>query len=173
MAGVSSETLKRLLDAHSAGLVLYARQWCNTPEDIVQDVFLLLIREPTAPENAVGWLYRAVRNKAMNAARSSRRRAHHEAQAAQRGEPWLSASGGDRLDAAVAAQALAELPLEQREAIVARLWAGLSLQQTAQLMGTSLSTAYRRYQQGIATLRERLDEKCPKTKNPQKTSSPN
>ncbi len=172
MAGVSSETLKRLLDAYSAALVLYARQWCDTPEDIVQDVFLLLMQEAAAPENAVGWLYRAVRNKALNAARSSRRRAHHETQAAQRGEPWLAASPADRLAAADAAQALAELPLEQREAIVARLWGGRSLEETAQLMGTSLSTAYRRYQQGIAALRERLEGKCLETKTRQQTNSP-
>jgi len=172
MAGVNSETLKRLLDTHSAALVLYARQWCNTPEDIVQDVFLLLMREAASPDNTVGWLYRAVRNKAMNAARSSRRRAHHEAQAAHHGEPWLAASEADRLDAVAAAQALADLPLEQREAIVARLWGGLSLQETAQLMGASLSTAYRRYQQGIAALRERLEGKCLETKTQQQTSSP-
>ncbi len=172
MAGVSSETLKRLLDAHSAALTLYARQWCQTPEDIVQDVFLLLMREPVAPENAVGWLYRAVRNKALNAARAGRRRAHHEAQAAHRGEPWLVAGAADRLDAAVAAEALADLPLEQREAIVARLWGGLSLEETARLMGTSLTTAYRRYQRGIAALRERLEGKCRQTKTHEQTSSP-
>ena len=69
MAGVSPETLRRLLDKHTAALVLYARQWCRAPEDIVQDVFLMLMREPAAPANPVGWLYRAVRNKAINAAR--------------------------------------------------------------------------------------------------------
>jgi RNA polymerase sigma-70 factor (ECF subfamily) len=154
-------------------LTLYARQWCQTPEDIVQEVFLLLMRESTAPQNAVGWLYRAVRNKALNAARSSRRRAHHEAQAAQRDEPCLLASVDDRLDAAAAAGALADLPLEQREVIVARLWGGLSLEETARLTGSSLSTAYRRYQQGIALLRERLDGKCRETKTQQQASSPN
>ena len=55
---------------------------------------------------------------------------------------------------------------------MARLWGGLSLEETARLMGTSLSTAYRRYQQGIAALRERLDGKCHQTKTPQQTSSP-
>jgi hypothetical protein len=31
---VNAETLERLLDAHSAALALYVRQWCDTPEDI-------------------------------------------------------------------------------------------------------------------------------------------
>jgi RNA polymerase sigma-70 factor (ECF subfamily) len=170
MAAVSSETLKRLLDDHFPALVLYARQWCRMPEDVVQDAFVLLMHEVAAPESPAGWLYRTVRNKALNAARSGRRRARHEAEAAHRGEPWLIASPADRLDAAAAAQALSDLPLDQREAIVARLWGGLSLEETAQLMGTSLSTAYRRYQQGIAALRERMEGTChnPQT---QKTGS--
>ena len=165
MSGVSWETVRRLLDGYTAPLVLYARQWCDTPEDVVQDVFVLLMREPAEPENAVGWLYRAVRNKAINAARSQRRRSRHEAAAAQCREPWLAASDADRLDAAAAARALAELPIEQREAIVARLWGGLSFDEIAKLMGTSLTTACRQYQQGIAALRERLDLRWVKGKS--------
>jgi RNA polymerase sigma-70 factor (ECF subfamily) len=118
----------------------------------------------------VGWLYGAVRNKALNAARSARRRARHETAAAQRGEPWLVAAEDDRLDALAAARALEELPLDEREAIVARLWGGLSLEETARLIGTSLSTAYRRYEQGIAALRERLEGKCHQTNRPKNSS---
>jgi RNA polymerase sigma-70 factor (ECF subfamily) len=165
MPSVGLESLRRLLDEHTAPLVLYARQWCDTPEDIVQEAFLQLMREPTAPANAVGWLYRAVRNKALNAARSQRRRARHEAAAAWQGEPWLASSETDRLDAATAAQALAGLPLEEREVIVARLWGGLTLEEIASVSGTSTSTAYRRYQHGIAALRERLEGICPNQKN--------
>jgi RNA polymerase sigma-70 factor (ECF subfamily) len=163
MAGVGPEMLRQLLDAHAAALVLYARQWCQAPEDVLQDVFLALMRAPAAPDNPVGWLYRAVRNKALNAARADRRRARHEATAAEHGAPWLVASEGDRLDAASAAAALAELPADEREVIVARLWGSLAFEEIAKLGGTSLSTAYRRYQQGIATLREKLEGICPST----------
>ncbi len=165
MAGVSLEALKRLLDEQTAALVLYARQWCDMPEDIVQDVLLKLVQAPAAPANPVGWLYRAVRNQALNAARSSRRRARHEATAAYRGEPWLEVSEDDRLDAETAADALAELPIEQREVIVARLWGSLSFEEIADLAGTSISTTYRRYQQGIAALQEKLEGICPNKEN--------
>jgi hypothetical protein len=53
MAGVSPETLRRILDQHTAALVLYARQWCSTPEDVVQDVFLLLMLCTRAAPNVV------------------------------------------------------------------------------------------------------------------------
>ena len=126
MAGISPEAIARLWAEHSAALVLYAQQWCDAPEDVVQEAFLALLREPEVPENVVGWLYRVVRNRAINASRSSGRRQRHEAVAAHRGEPWLVPAEGDRLDAVAAARALEDLPGEQREIIVARLWGGLS-----------------------------------------------
>lgn len=46
MAGIGPEILTRLLDEHGAALVLYAQQWCDTPEDVVQEAFLALVRQP-------------------------------------------------------------------------------------------------------------------------------
>ena len=63
-------------------------------------------------------------------------------------------------------EALEDLPTEQREVIVARLWGGLSFDEIAEINGTAASTAHRRYQQGIAALREKLEGICPhKRKN--------
>jgi len=169
MAAIPLEALTRLLDQHTAALVLYARQWCDAPEDVVQEAFLALIREPAVPENVVGWLYRVVRNRAINASRSSGRRQRHEAAAAHCGEPWLVPAEGDRLDAVAAARALEGLPDEQRETIVARLWGGLSFEEIAQLTGSAVSTVHRWYHRGLATLRERLSGVCPQKKSDPKT----
>ena len=38
------EQLGELVDRHAAALVLYARQWCACPEDVVQTAFLKLVR---------------------------------------------------------------------------------------------------------------------------------
>lgn len=169
MAADRLESLTRLLDLHTAALVLYARQWCDAPEDVVQEAFLALVREPEVPENAVGWLYRVVRNRALNASRASGRRQRHESRAAHRGEPWLVPSEGDRLDAVAAARALEDLPGEQRETIVARLWGGLSFEEIAHLTGSAVSTVHRWYHGGLARLRERLSGVCPEKKNAPKT----
>ena len=75
MSSVSPETLTRLFNEHGAALVLYARQWCAAPEDVVQEGFLLLARQSVTPENPAGWLYRVVRNGAISASRSAGRRA--------------------------------------------------------------------------------------------------
>jgi RNA polymerase sigma-70 factor (ECF subfamily) len=39
---------------------------------------------------------------------------------------------------------------------VARLWGGLSFEQISELVGASVSTAHRRYFEGLSHLRERL-----------------
>jgi RNA polymerase sigma factor (sigma-70 family) len=156
MGGITADILTRLLDEHGAALLLYARQWCDAPEDVVQEAVLQLIRQAAVPENLTGWMYRAVRNLALNASRASRRRARREAEAACRGEPWFVPSEDDRLDAAAATEALSGLPLEQRETIVARLWGGLSFDEISQLTGCATSSVHRWYHQGLAVLRERL-----------------
>jgi RNA polymerase sigma factor (sigma-70 family) len=154
------EVVTRLWDEHGAALALYARQWCDVPEDVVQEAFLLLVRQGVAPDNPLGWMYRVVRNRAINAARGGGRRSRREALAAIRGEPWFERSDGDRLDAAAATDALRHLPVDQREAIVARLWGGLSFEEIASISGSSLSTVHRRYGRGLAALRERLGWSC-------------
>jgi RNA polymerase sigma factor (sigma-70 family) len=156
--------LGRLIDDHAAALVLYARQWCAAPEDVVQDAFLALITQSRTPEPAVPWLFRVVRNGAISAARSERRRRRREASAVP--QPWFLPETGHGLETAELHEALAALPLEQREFIVAHLWGGLTFEQMGELSNCSTSMAYRRYSAGVTALRERMGgEICP-TKPP-------
>ena len=55
---MSPNDFARLIDTHAASLVLYARQWSGTPEDVVQEAFLKLVRQRRPPDDAVAWLYR-------------------------------------------------------------------------------------------------------------------
>jgi RNA polymerase sigma-70 factor (ECF subfamily) len=160
MDGAGPDLLTRLLNEHGAALVLYAQQWRNAPEDVVQDAFLRLMRERPVPENVVGWLYRVVRNGAISASRSAAQRARHESAAAHRREPWFAATYGERLDAAAATAALLTLPIEQRETIALGLWSGLPFERIAELTCTSTSTAHRRYVSGLEALGERLGISC-------------
>ena len=65
----------------------------------------------------------------------------------------------------MATRALEGLPLAEREVVVARIWGGLSFEEIAGLTGALTSTVHRRYQAGLAALRERLGLPCPE-KNP-------
>jgi hypothetical protein len=80
---MTSTDFARLIDAHAAALVQYARQWCGAPEDVVQEAFVKLVRQRRPPEDAVAWLYRVVRNGALDAAKMARRRQRRESAAAK------------------------------------------------------------------------------------------
>ncbi|QEH33887.1 RNA polymerase sigma factor SigL [Aquisphaera giovannonii] len=161
------ERLGELLDRHAAALELFARQWCDTPEDVVQDAFLKLAALPTPPDEPAAWLFRVVRNGAMDASRAARRRRKHEA-LATRSAAWFEGPDSDRpvgtIDPEDAADALRALPDEEREVIVAHLWGGLSFDQVAGLISGSSSTAHRLYSRGLSALRERLGVTCRKTR---------
>ena len=161
MPPLTPHDLGRLYRQHAPALRLYARQWPGCAEDVVQDAFVALARQCPPPERSLPWLYRVVRNGATATARSAIRRRRREA-VASAPEAWLT-SADDRLDAADAARALAELPLENREVIVARLWGGLTFDEVARLVGCSLPTAHRRYHAGLTELRTRLEGQCKPT----------
>ena len=155
------EQLDRLVNEHAAALVLYARQWCAAPEDVVQEAFIKLAAHRPAPDNLVGWLYRIVRNGALAAARAERRRRRHETAAALRAPNWFAPAQAARFDGEVATAALQTLPIEERETLVAHLWGGLTFEQIGELTGVSSSTAHRRYLAALYALRERLRVPCP------------
>lgn len=139
------------------GLVLFARQWCCSAEDVVQEAFVKLFRQSAEPDNVSGWLYRVVRHDAKNAARAESRRRRHERSAAEHRDVWFEPAPGHALDVEAATEALRSQPLELRETIVARLWGGLSFDEIASLTGTSPSSASRRYRAGLRALRQQLD----------------
>src|SRR3974377_1191285 len=121
------DLLGNLLDQHAAPLELYARQWCDTPEGVVQEAFLKLAGLRAWPENPAAWLFRVVRNGAIDAGLAARRRRHHETAAASLPSPWFEPAESERpgeLAPDVAADELETLPIEEREVIVAHLWGG-------------------------------------------------
>lgn len=161
---MDSELLGSLVDRLADALALYARQWCDQPEDVVQEAFVRLAAQPASPDNATAWLFRAVRNGAINAGIARRRRSRYEAEAAAKAPAWFEVDPSARRSAAVdpesAQAALESLPVEQREVIVAHLWGGLTFEQVAALAGTSASSAHRLYHAGLVALRERLGVPC-------------
>ena len=168
---MDAQVLGQLIDRHAAALVLYARQWCHTPEDVVQEAFLKLAAQHGPPDSLIAWLYRVVRNGAISAGRGERRRRRHEHTAA-RGPAWFEPAEGTGLDGEAARQALEALPPDLREPVLAHLWGGLGFAEIGRLMGCSTSTAHRRYLEGLEALRERLGVRCP-DKPPSRPTGPN
>ncbi len=160
MPMIGPEMLGRLFDSLAPALRLYVRQWCDgaAADDLVQEAFLSLARQPAVPDQVTAWLHRVVRNAAISAARSRSRRKKREA-AASGSETWFS-SVDEQLDAKHATRLLAELDPDCREVIVARIWGGLTFDQIAGLQGCSLTSAHRRYREGLSKLQARLERTC-------------
>jgi RNA polymerase sigma-70 factor (ECF subfamily) len=157
--------LGELFDRHAAALVLYASQWTPLADDCVQEALIELARQPSAPDNPAAWLYRVVRNRALNAVRAQRRRATHEQAAVAWRELRLrdpAAPPGVEL-----ADALAMLDSASREIVVLRVWGQLAWQEIADIVGGSKSAAQRHYVQALAQLRklwecdQRESKSCP------------
>ena len=156
------EILGRLLEERAAALELYARQFCNCPEDIVQECFIEFARQTVLPDDPAAWLYRVVRNKAISASRAGERRKKHEREAAAERRSWFASPPGESLDAATAKAALENLDQDEREIVVAKIWGGLTFRQIAELIGMTDSTAFRRYEAGLEKIRQKLRISCQK-----------
>jgi RNA polymerase sigma factor (sigma-70 family) len=151
--------LGRWYDAYAARLILYARQWLDPTiaEDVVQSAFLSLAAHRVVPQNAKAWLFTAVRNAAVSEHRSRRRRDAREQQVATDRPDWFEPQPGDLIDASIAQQRLTELPADQREIILLRIWGGLSWPEAAEVLGEPTSTLFSRYKTGLATIRHRME----------------
>jgi len=152
MEAIEADELGRLFDTHAPALVLYARRRSSQAEDLVQEAFIKLASQRSRPLDVVSWLHCVVRNAAMNEARSARNRRKHEQRSAQ-DEKWLS-TNDDRMDGSLMVESLKQLDLETHEIIVARIWGGLTFEQIAQLQSLSLATVYRRYRDGLHTIKK-------------------
>ncbi len=132
------------------------------PEDVVQEAFVKLLTLRSPLSDTVAWLYRVVRNAAIDAGKSDRRR-HQREWASARPDRWFVQPEVEGLDAEAATIALRRLSADEREVIIARIWGGLSFEQIASLASCSTSSAFRRYNAGIDALRKELGVPCPKT----------
>src|SRR4051794_12159046 len=113
--------LGQLVDEQSPALLLYARQWTTSPDDVVQEAFLKLVEQRDRPRNVVPWLYRVVRNAALSRARAEGRRKRHESEAAAQASSWFLPAEVPDIDGDAVTAALATLPDAEREAIVLHL----------------------------------------------------
>ena len=158
---IDAELLGRLLDEHGAALALYASQWTDAADDCVQEALVELARQPQAPDHAVAWLYRVVKNRALNAARGSRRRRERETRAmADRFAVVQQSAAFDRDASLAAIEALEQLETDDRELVVMRIWGGLKYDEIAVALAISTSSAHRQYERALTKLRQILETPC-------------
>lgn len=145
---------------HADRLLLYASTVLSdraAAEDVLQNVFVRLIAsEPGDMDSEAGYLFRAVRNEALNLLRSRRL-------AARASSPLFEGVAEDPRESAEVAergrqveQVLLRLDPEEREAVVLKIWGDLSIPEAAVVAGVSEKTFEHRYYRGLAALKEKL-----------------
>ena len=161
---LSSSQIADLWNQHAAALQLLARARCSMAEDCVQEAFARLATEDPAPEDAVAWLARVVRNEAISQFRRDQRRRRRENVFAHERGPWLQPADSlkdDFMAADEIQQGLLRLDAESREIIIAHLWTGLSFRQIAEAFETSSSAVHRQYHAALSQLRDQLGVSSP------------
>jgi RNA polymerase sigma-70 factor (ECF subfamily) len=144
-------------------LLLCARQWTRSAadaEDVVQEAFVRFWRHQRhLPGEPVALLVTSVRRAAFDLARRENRRSFREKLADDgvegRGPIFQhSLESHDRREAIEAA--LRQLPDDQREVLVLKIWGELTFQQIASELAIPSNTAASRYRYGLAALRKEL-----------------
>jgi RNA polymerase sigma-70 factor, ECF subfamily len=150
------------LDQHGAALVLLARQWVSSradAEDIVQEAFVRFWRSRQRAADPAAYLYACAKHCARDWARGRKRRSRREEAVARPvGLPLFAGKlEHDERRTAISA-ALINLPANQREVLVMKIWGGLSFPQISEALGISANTAASRYRYALVKLREQLAE---------------
>jgi RNA polymerase sigma-70 factor (ECF subfamily) len=140
--------------------------------DVVQDAFLRAYRGLKGFKGQAkfsSWLYRITLNLCRDWARRERRAAIVQVPEGSDPADLVDAKASDdesvedlvarREMSAAVAKAMAELPEEQRTAIILKEYHGLTFQEIADQLDCPLSTVKTRLYQGLSVLRRRLERR--------------
>jgi RNA polymerase sigma-70 factor (ECF subfamily) len=163
---------ERLYDEHARGVFAVACRVLGDvtqAQDVVQDVFLSLWRDPARFDPRRGpvghYLRMVARSRALDIWREAQvaNRAKTRLRAVARGqegplEERPAAAAERRAGMAVVRRELMRLPDVQREAIVLSYWGGLTAEQIAANSGTPVGTVKSRIRLGVIKLREKCEQ---------------
>jgi RNA polymerase sigma-70 factor (ECF subfamily) len=145
-----------LFDAKAAQLILYGRALGlghGEAEDVVQETFLALLQMPEPPAKAEHYLMRSYRNRALNYRRTLWRRLTREWESLR----WFEQDADETPAERAAMRCLAALPVDQREAIVLKIWHGCTFEEIGGLLDISPNTAAGRYRYGLQKIKKQLE----------------
>jgi RNA polymerase sigma-70 factor (ECF subfamily) len=141
-----------LYEAKASELIVYGRALGlshGEAEDVLQETFIALLRLRERPQQPAHYCVRAFRNRALNYRRSLWRRLTREWESLR----WFEKTPSETEAERQAMRALADLPQEQREVIVLKIWHEHTFQEIGALLDISPNTVAGRYRYGLQKLR--------------------
>jgi len=147
---------RRLYEKKAAELILYGRALGlshGEAEDVLQETFLALMQKPQVPLRPEHYCVRSFRNRALNYRRSLWRSLTRELESRR----WFEKSPSETPAERAAMRFLAELPMEQREVIVLKIWHRCTFEEIGGLLGISPNTASGRYRYGLQKIKLQLE----------------
>jgi RNA polymerase sigma-70 factor (ECF subfamily) len=160
----SAMNLEGIYDEHAQALFAFVlnllRHEADT-RDVLQELFIKLARNPRLLEGVKdhrGFLLRLAHNLAIDLVRrrASRERNREQVAADEAALFALTDNPDEKVFAASLAEALGDLPSDQRAVVHLKLWERLTFEQIAATLDISPNTAASRYRYAIDKLRQRL-----------------
>ncbi len=157
-------TLERLYDEHAQALFAFLLNFTrdeNDTRDVLQEIFIKLARQPdllATARDERAFLLRLAHNAAIDQMRRrGTRDRHHEQFGAEHFSAFAPTSDPDEAAFRTElADALGELPADQRAVVHLKLWTGLTFEEIAAALEIPLNTAASRYRYGLDKMRARL-----------------
>jgi len=152
-------SFEALYDRYAHSLLLYARSLIpnhSVAEDLVQDAFIRLMEyEPSRLEGpAKGLLFATLRNLVMDE--------HRRTAVVERARPVLRLRAKDQAPECASeelAHLLCDLPGEQRETVLLKIYGEMTFDEIAEVTGTVAPTVMSRYRYALAKLGQSLKGK--------------
>ncbi len=162
MAGAERPVARKLAETYQQyrqglfAMALSITRDADRAEDAVHEAFARLCAGRKQPRgDVVPYVFAAVRNAAIDQVRRHRLppmavSIYEDAVAA---DPAVEAVEAERR--ALLREAVEALPARQRQAVILRVYAGLTFEQMAETLGEPLPTVASRYRRALARLRDR------------------
>src|SRR5580698_7524141 len=145
------EEVQALYQQHGPALLLYARSLLgrrDVADDVLQQVFMKLLEQNSIPEETRPYLFRAIRNVALNWIRSESKQVD-----LAEIDPLFEVPHQDHATRVSLTVELMRVPEDQRQVLVLHIWGGLSFEEIGNVLDVSANTVASRYRYALQKLR--------------------
>ena len=152
--------MERIYDEHGRQLFTFALSVtcrADLAEDAIHEAFCRGLRLTQAPRNVKAYMFRSVRNAAIDQLRRQSRTSSLPEDYIFDSSAGPSELAGQRQFSRRVAQALLKVSEDERETIVQHLYADLTFQEIADLRDRPLGTITSWYRRGLSKLKEHLE----------------